>query len=376
MMCKLTIKPSEAKWQGRNVMDLRLNREHQARLDLVEGLKAFVAGSIMPQLRENFDDWRATTKPSETQLRDNDFMKNRLDTDPLYQTSRGLQRLSQEAMWREVIFGLNRNKPEMEATMNAEYTAPGSLKLDPAIPMPDYYDNTEFHLQPGNFHKSTIAGPTYEVGVATYTMHRYGKAGDEMGRALRNVLPEKPIKRALYLGCGPAYKAYPIMDALPDAEHWGVDLATPMLKFARQRAVKNGKPMHFQQMNAEDMRFPDDHFDLVYCMLLLHEVPTKAIQNIVSEAARVLAPGGVMANLELPSYSSLDPLSAFLMDWDTEHNGEPFWRDYHEMDLIKTYEDAGLNAELVEAHSEWGGAKGNYMGKFQYHVTMGVKPEM
>ena len=151
---------TEAKWQGCNVMDLRLNREHQARLDLVEGLKAFVAGSIMPQLRENFDDWRATTKPSETQLRDNDFMKNRLDTDPLYQTSRGLQRLSQEAMWREVIFGLNRNKPEMEATMNAEYTAPGSLTLDPAVPMPDYYDNPEFHLQPGNFHKSTIAGPT------------------------------------------------------------------------------------------------------------------------------------------------------------------------------------------------------------------------
>ena len=109
-------------------------------------------------------------------------------------------------------------------------------------------------------------------------------------------------------------------------------------------------------------------------MLLLHEVPTKAVNNIVNEAARVLAPGGILANLELPSYSSLDPLSAFLMDWDTDHNGEPFWRNYHEMDLIKSYKDAGLEAELVEAHSEWGGAKGNYMGKFQYHVTMGVKP--
>ena len=34
--------------------------------------------------------------------------------------------------------------------------------------------------------------------------------------------------------------------------------------------------------------------------------------------------------VELPDYAGLD-LSAFLMDWDTEHNGEPFWRDYHQM---------------------------------------------
>jgi SAM-dependent methyltransferase len=355
-------------------MDLRLSREHQARLDLVEGLKVFVAGTLMPELRESFDEWCHRTNPPEHKLRDTKFMKKRLESDALYQSSRGWQRLSQEAMWREVIYGLNQNKQELESALSVEYTEPGSLTLNPEMSMPDYYDNTEFHLQPGNFHKSTIAGPTYEVGVATYTMHRYGKAGDEMGRALRNVLPDKPIKRVLYLGCGPAYKSYPIMDAFPNAEHWGIDLAEPMLRFARQRAVDNGRPMHFSQMNAESIQFPDGHFDLVYCMLLLHEVPTKAVNNIVNEAARVLAPGGILANLELPSYSSLDPLSAFLMDWDTDHNGEPFWRNYHEMDLIKSYKDAGLEAELVEAHSEWGGAKGNYMGKFQYHVTMGVKP--
>ena len=28
-----------------------------------------------------------------------------------------------------------------------------------------------------------------------------------------------------------------------------------MLKYARHRAVENGKPMHFSQMNAEDMDF-------------------------------------------------------------------------------------------------------------------------
>ena len=356
-------------------MDLRISREHQARLDLVEGLKVFIAGQMMPSLRQEFESWCAAENPSESQLRDSRFMQEKLGSDPLYQASRGLQRLSQEAMWQEVIYGLDQRKAEIEQQLDSDYPAAGSLALDADLVMPDYYDNTEFHLQPGNFHKNTIAGPIYEVGVATYTMHRYGKAGDEMGQALVGVLPDKPYQRVLYMGCGPAYKGYPIIDALPEAEHWGIDLAAPMLKYARHRAAEHGKPMHFSQMNAEDMRFPDGHFDLVYCMLLLHEVPTEAVVNIVNEAARVLAPGGVLANLELPSYASLDPLSAFLMDWDTEHNGEPFWRDYHEMDLLQTYRQAGLEAEMTEAHSEWGGAKGNYMGKFRYHVTMGRKPE-
>lgn len=355
-------------------MDLRLSRERQARLDLVEGLKVYIAGQIMPSLRQEFENWCDAENPNETRLRDSKFMQKKFGPDPLYQTSRGLQRLSQEAMWREVIFGLDERKTEIEKQLDSDYQDPGSLTLNSNLPMPDYYENNEFHLQPGNFHKNTIAGPIYEVGVATYTMHRYGKAGDEMGRALVSVLPDQPFKRVLYMGCGPAYKSYPIMNALPDAEHWGIDLAAPMLKYARHRAVENGKPMHFSQMNAEDMDFPDGHFDLVFCMLLLHEVPTKAVTNIVNEAARVLAPGGVLANLELPSYDSLDPLSAFLMDWDTEHNGEPYWRDYHEMDLIQAYQDAGLKAKMTEAHSEWGGAKGNYMGKFRYHVTIGHKP--
>lgn len=357
-------------------MDLRISREHQARLDLVEGLKVFVAGRIMPTLREEFDSWCASENPSDRQLRDSQFMQDKFSHDPLYQSSRGLQRLSQEAMWQEVISGLAERQPEIESQLDKDYNDAGSITLNPDLAMPDYYDDTEFHLQPGNFHKNNIAGPIYEVGVATYTMHRYGKAGDEMGRALVSVLPEKPYKRVLYMGCGPAYKGYPLVDALPEAEHWGIDLAAPMLKYARHRAVENGKPMHFSQMNAEAMDFPDGHFDLVYCMLLLHEVPTEAVINIVNDAARILAPGGVLANLELPSYDSLDPLSAYLMDWDTDHNGEPFWRAYHEMDLVDSYRKAGLQAEVTEAHSEWGGAKGNYMGKFRYHVTMGWKSEV
>lgn len=355
-------------------MNLMLNRSNQARLDFIEGLKTFVAGDLVPKVRNEYESWVEEDTPSEENLRDRSFMDQRFLNDPHYQTSRGLQRLSQEAMWREVINGLEPQRTDIENKLDSPTKSTGSIHLNESLAMPDYYDNTEFHLQPGNFHRDSIAGPIYELGVATYTMHRYGRAGDEMGRALLTVLPDSPPEKTLYLGCGPGYKAYPIVDKFTDAEHHAVDLAAPMLKYAHHRASEHRKSMHFHQMNAEALDFEDNTFDLVYCKLLLHEVPASAIRNIIAEAARVLKPGGLLANLELPSYESLDPLSAYLMDWDTLHNGEPFWRAYHELDLLKVYSDAGLQGELVEAYSEWGGAKGNYMGKFAYHVTLGHKP--
>lgn len=354
-------------------MDLRLARRDQARLDFVEGLKVYVGGAVVPALRRAHDAWVERTGTEPETLRERKVMAAHLEPDPLYQSSRGLQRLSQEAMWQEVIRGLEPQRETLEATLDSPPEGLGSLTLDPDLSLPRYYTENEFHLQPGSFWNRSIAGPVYEVGVATYTMHRYGKASDEMGRALLTVLPAKAYRRILYMGCGPAYKAYPVCDAFPDAEVHGIDLAAPMLKFAHVRAREHGKAIHFHQMNAEAMTFPDGHFDLVFCKLLFHEMPEAAIRNCVASAARVLAPGGVLANLELPSYARLDPLSAYLMDWDTRHNGEPFWRAYHELDLESVYADAGLRPETRDAHSEWGGAKGNYMGKFAYQVTLGHK---
>lgn len=357
-------------------MDLTLDRRRQARLDFVEGLKCFVAERQVPALRRHYEHWKDTARVPQARLRDRKVMAARFERDAMYQASRGLQRLSQEAMWREARDGLAARREELERVLDApNTTVGGTLVLDPGLPMPRYYSANEFHLQPGSFHGDSLAGAVYEVGVATYTMHRYGKAGDEMGRALVGVLPKgKAYRRILYMGCGPGYKAYPVVDAFPDAEVYGIDLAAPMLKFAHRRAMEHGKRVHWRQMNAEDMHFDHGQFDLVFCMLLLHEMPAGAIRNVLRSAHRVLAAGGLLVNLELPEYASLDPLSAYLMDWDTEHNGEPYWRAYHELDLGDAYRRAGFaDVKMIEAHSDWGGGKGSYMGNFRYHVTQGTK---
>jgi ubiquinone/menaquinone biosynthesis C-methylase UbiE len=47
--------------------------------------------------------------------------------------------------------------------------------------------------------------------------------------------------------------------------------------------------------NAAELPYPDASYDSVGCFTMLHHVPTLALQNkILSEACRVLRPGGVL----------------------------------------------------------------------------------
>ncbi len=353
-------------------MDERLSRPQQARLDFIESIKSLVATRLTPQLRQDYEVW-AKGRP-EAELRDPQVMSARFAHDPLYQAGRGLARISQEAMWRQVRAAYAERRAEIEKALKQPPGNGVTLQLAPGLPIPSYFSETEFHLQEGGFHHEKMAGLIYETGVATYSMHRYGRSMDEMGKALLATLPKKPYRRILYLGCGPGYKGYPIQDAFPDAEFHAADISEPMLRYAAHRAAKHGRTIHFRQTNAEAPDYPDGSFDLVFCILLLHEIPLGAIRNVVHAANRLLAPGGVFANVELPSYAAVDPLSAYLLDWDTDHNGEPFWRDYHELDLEGLYREAGLqDVHTGESVGTGGGDRRAYVGRFRYHITLGTK---
>jgi SAM-dependent methyltransferase len=133
--------------------------------------------------------------------------------------------------------------------------------------------------------------------------------------------------------------------------------------------------VRYAQMNAEKLSFPEASFDLVYDMILLHEVPVSATRNILREAFRVLRPGGIYADLDLPAYCDVDPFTAFMMDWDTDNNGEPFWRDYHELDMKREMEEAGfVNVAFRSVTSAALKNQGNYQGKWSYRVVVGEKP--
>ena len=78
------------------------------------------------------------------------------------------------------------------------------------------------------------------------------------------------------------------MEAYPEAEVYGIDVAAPMLRYAHARAEALGRRVHFSQQNAESTNFRDESFDLIVSHILLHETSAKAVRNIMRECHRLL----------------------------------------------------------------------------------------
>ena len=110
-------------------------------------------------------------------------------------------------------------------------------------------------------------------------------------------------QRALDFGCGVGRLTRALA---PHFRHcYGVDVSAPMIAAARKlntafpncEFVLNGDP---------DLRiFPRGHFDLIYSVLVLQHLPTRAaIVAYVADFARVLAPGGLIV-CQIPSHIPL-----------------------------------------------------------------------
>ena len=230
----------------------------------------------------------------------------------------------------------------------------GSLKLNPALPTPKYHRAVDIHCQPGGYHSEfapddASAGMVYDRAVHIYAMGQMGPYNNDMGASIVLWLQEnhpgfKP-QRILDLGCSVGHSTVPYCDAFPRAEVHAVDVAAPMLRYAHARAEDLGKKIHFSQQNAEYMDFEDGSFDLIVSHILLHETSDKAIRNIIGECQRLLRKGGMMIHAETPPYRDMSPFDAFMLDWDTRNNNEPFWSRSHELDYRQLSVDAGFDPD-------------------------------
>ena len=127
-------------------------------------------------------------------------------------------------------------------------------------------------------------------------------------------------------GTGTSFPAYP-----PHCEITGVDLAPDMLARARQKIQENGwSHIKVMEMNALDLKFPDNTFDYVMAFHVVTVVPDPV--RMISEAKRACKPGGriVIVNhftSEVPVLGSLtqalDPITRWL-GWRTDLRLKPF----------------------------------------------------
>lgn len=104
------------------------------------------------------------------------------------------------------------------------------------------------------------------------------------------------VKSMLDVGCGVGHWGQILLPYLAeDASMVGIDPENDWVEKAKQRALDKGLTKHseYRQAAAENLPFPDNHFDMVTCQTVL--IHLKEVALAISEMKRVLKPGGLLA---------------------------------------------------------------------------------
>jgi len=235
----------------------------------------------------------------------------------------------------------------------------GSLELNPDLEVPRNVADIEVHRSPGSYHSEytdddVASGVVYEKAIEVFAFGQFGKNFDDVGQTMAHYVrfryPELEPARILDCGCTVGINTVPWKETFPQAEVHGVDVAPGVLRYANARATKLGQAVHFKQMNATALDYEDESFDIVCSSMFLHELPNKDIRGYLAEAYRVLKPGGLLWNMELPPNSAMQPYESFYLDWDSYYNSEPFYKGFRDQDYRELVRTAGfVDSDFIEA---------------------------
>ncbi|MBU4338226.1 class I SAM-dependent methyltransferase [Patescibacteria group bacterium] len=115
-------------------------------------------------------------------------------------------------------------------------------------------------------------------------------------------------KKILDIGCGTGAFAR----LFEKENYFGIDILPDYIEYAK----KNNKGS-FQVMDATDLKFPNEHFDRVLIMAVLHHLNDEDSNKVIREAKRVLKPNGqilIMEDAKIPRLESA--LARFTQKFD------------------------------------------------------------
>lgn len=253
---------------------------------------------------------------------------------------------AQQLMWLTLRDAYSANaKTYLKELDDAERIAPGKLRLDPDLVIPDYARH-EIHIQPGGYVGDPLGGYVYTYAVNTFLLNLHSE--DDFHVNLAKVVPvpaDGKVKRILDLGTGVGQLAMALKERFPTAEVCGLDVGAPMLRYAHMRSVDAGLDINYTQALAERTGLPDASFDVITAYILFHEVPTAAARDIVKEAKRLLRPGGVFYPVDFSTFHELKPTawSRFAQWWDHVHNNEVWTEEYRTSDFSAIMTETGLS---------------------------------
>jgi 2-polyprenyl-3-methyl-5-hydroxy-6-metoxy-1,4-benzoquinol methylase len=160
------------------------------------------------------------------------------------------------------------------------------------------------------------------VGIGTAIRHRLGRWEIPAAEAYRNrfinlddlattLASLTTAKRILEIGCGDGAFGQRLCAAFPDAEYLGIDIspvAGRLFRGDRQRA-------QFRTMLSGDLVAEGPPpFDLVAIVDVLHHVPEPARVPILTDAAALVAPDGMIAVKDWERGRGLAHVAAFTAD--------------------------------------------------------------
>jgi ubiquinone/menaquinone biosynthesis C-methylase UbiE len=339
--------------------DLRLakTRDEKARQNFVSGLRSYVLNDLAGQLRSTYESEIAPgfERAHGRKPQDGPEVHEALRGHDAFRVYSSLPVSAQDMVWQSVLPVVERERGRLESQAAAlAARGPGTLELDPTLEVPRSVRAIDVHLMPGNYDSEhgpddLAAGAVYDNGLAVFSFGLMGRNLDDIGQSIARFVrlryPEFRPQRILDLGCTIGHNTGSWKDTYPEAEVHGIDVAAPCLRYAAARARAQGREIHFRQMNAERLDFPDASFDVVFSSMFLHEVPRKGIARVLAEAHRVLRPGGLMLHMELPPNSQVSPFDAFYLDWDSYYNNEPFYKPYRDLRPEQLCIDAGFAPE-------------------------------
>ncbi len=328
--------------------DLKVDysRDELSRQHFVMGLRGYVLNNLAANMQTVYERKvePAFVRAKKRKPKSGAEVHKAMKAETLFKYYSNLRCNTQEAVWRSVIPGVERQVEDLarrsQVLSQSTEKANGRLEIDPKFTVPRYVAELDVHLMPGNYHEEHIPGDVsqgaiFDNGLSVFAMGLLGPRMDDITQsvssyfALRN--PNFKPKRILDMGCTLGHSTLPWKDRYPEAEVVGIDVGAPSVRYAHARAQSYGVTADFAQKDAEHTGYADESFDVVYSCMFLHEVPGKNIRNIFKEAHRLLKPGGVMIHYELPPNSLLAPYDGFYLDWDSYYNKEPFYKPFRDM---------------------------------------------
>ena len=337
-----------------------------SRQSFVAAFKGYVNGPMERQLAEVYKqeldpNFKVESGRSPESL---DEAKPLFEKTTLYQLWGSMVYTSQDLLWETVGHTVDRQRSEYETLANdVKSTTPlGTLELNPNLELPSPISSIEIHRQPGGyFYEKTpqdLTSPLqYFASIELYRKAKGLSSGAKTGEpgmtrfmvnALKEKFPNIKPKRILDLGCAVGTETVGLKEAFPDAEIHGLDISGPFLRFAHLWAEGKETAVHFRQADARDTQYPDEYFDLIISHILFHETWDDILPDVMSEANRILAKGGVFFNADVPYQTARMPLTKQVTNaWQVVHNGEPFWGGFVNTDIPTCLETAGFETSHI-----------------------------